>query len=141
MPWFGTLTGRLGVTVDHALLYVKAGGAWARFNHDIATGFPLSVLPPFFADSARDNRLGFTVGVGVEYAFWGNWSAKVEYDYMDFGSKNVEFVSSFVGAPIFGPPLALNQFADDRERVHVVKAGLNYRFWWGKAPTPVTAKY
>jgi outer membrane immunogenic protein len=31
-----TATGRLGLAIDHALLYVKGGGAWAHFNHNEA---------------------------------------------------------------------------------------------------------
>jgi opacity protein-like surface antigen len=46
------------------------------------------------------------LGVGTEYALWNNWSAKVEYNMMDFGNDS---------------PFADNKF-------HVFKAGINYRF-------------
>jgi opacity protein-like surface antigen len=29
------------------------------------------------------------VGGGVEWAFWDNWSAKVEYDFYDFSTRNI----------------------------------------------------
>jgi outer membrane immunogenic protein len=103
----GTLTGRLGMTYDRALLFIKGGGAWAHFNHvatndeDAGTGGtglggggPPPPCIPLCTASVGDDRFGFTVGTGVEYAVWNNWSAKVEYDYMDFGSKNLAF--SFV---------------------------------------------
>ena len=32
---------------------------------------------------------GYLAGVGVEYAFLGNWSAKLEYNYIDFRLQNV----------------------------------------------------
>ena len=33
-----------------------------------------------------DHRNGYTVGAGVEYMFAPSWSAKVEYDYYNFGN-------------------------------------------------------
>ena len=36
------------------------------------------------------------VGTGLEYAFWGNWSAKIEYNYIDFRHKDYNFLASFV---------------------------------------------
>jgi outer membrane immunogenic protein len=33
-----------------------------------------------------DTSTGWTVGAGVEYAFLNNWSAKLEYLYVDLGS-------------------------------------------------------
>jgi outer membrane immunogenic protein len=138
MTWFATATGRLGFAIDHALLYVKAGGAWAHFDRNTNTGF-VSAAPSgvaFSAPTVGENRSGFTFGAGIEYAFWGNWSAKLEYDYMDFGTKTFSFLTT-------QPPAGntVNSTFEDRERVHVVRAGLNYRFNWGKAPVAVMAKY
>src|SRR5882757_8076762 len=71
-------------------------------------------------------RVGYTVGAGLEYMFAQNWSAKVEYQYYDFGT------TSFV------TPGVLTGFGSTRNDEHTVKAGLNYRFNWGG---PVVAKY
>jgi outer membrane immunogenic protein len=135
LDWFATLTGRLGFTVDHALIYIKGGGAWGHFNHDVVSTAAGCGAPGLSCSSSiGDNRSGFTVGTGIEYAIWHNWSAKVEYDYIDFGTKNLAF------------PLIVNtgkfagtSFVDDRERVHVVRAGLNWRFDWGG--WPIIARY
>jgi outer membrane immunogenic protein len=139
LTWFGTVTGRLGVTVDHALLYVKAGGAWGHFDQDAAMSLFIANGPgggPSSAAVLGTNRSGYTVGTGIEYALWSsNWSAKVEYDFMDFGTKNLTF--PFVGN-LFGAGNTANLFVDDRERVHVVRVGLNYRFWSGG---PLFSKY
>ena len=71
---------------------------------------------------------GGTVGVGIEYGFTPNWSAKIEYDYIAFGTRNTAFTS-----PV-GP------FTEDvRQNISLVKAGVNYRFNWGGAP--LMAKY
>jgi outer membrane immunogenic protein len=133
----GTFTGRVGVTYDRALMFIKGGGAWAHFNHvatndetagtgDVGGGGGLATPPctPLCTASVGDDRFGFTVGTGIEYSVWSNWSAKVEYDYMDFGSKNLTF--SFVN-PTTGLLNGIG-YANDRERVHLIKAGLNYQF-------------
>jgi outer membrane immunogenic protein len=128
MTWIGTLTGRLGFVVDHALIYVKAGGAGAHFNYttaNIATGIPLGPGP---VATLGENRGGGTAGFGIEYAFLNNWSAKLEYDYMDFGSRNL----TFNGTPclLSTAAICVNN-TSVRETVSVVRAGVNYRFNWG----------
>ena len=136
MPWFATATARVGAAVDHALVYVKGGAAWAEFDHNIATGATTTgpgIVGPTYALS--DNRFGYTVGAGIEYALGSNWSAKLEYDYMDFGTKNLSLAPTSLG--IFAP-VGITLNVDDRERVQLIKAGLNYRFSWGE---PVVARY
>ena len=39
-----------------------------------------------------ENRLGWTAGVGVEWALWDDWSVRLEYDYYGFGTRNVTFI-------------------------------------------------
>lgn len=109
--WYSTATGRLGYAVDNWLWYVKGGGAWA--DTDTAIG----------GVSVGKTRSGWTIGGGVEYGLTPNWSAKLEYNYLDFGKDDI-------GAPI--------GVRSDMQ-AHLLKAGLNYRFDWGKAP--VVAKY
>jgi opacity protein-like surface antigen len=46
------------------------------------------------------------LGIGAEYALWDNWTAKIEYNMMDFGN---------------GGPFTDNKF-------NILKAGINYRF-------------
>jgi opacity protein-like surface antigen len=121
MPWFATATARIGTTVDHALAYVKGGGAWAEFDHTITTGaagFPVGVSGPTY--DLADNRIGFTVGAGIEYALGRNWSAKIEYDYMDLGTKSLALTPTTLGIIA---PLAIGINVDDRERVQLIKAG------------------
>jgi outer membrane immunogenic protein len=59
-------------------------------------------------------------GIGAEYAFTDNWSAKIEYDYMDMGTHAQRFVDSVSGSLLLD--------ADIRERLNIVKVGINYRF-------------
>jgi outer membrane immunogenic protein len=117
----GSFTGRVGYTWGPALLYVKGGYAYSDNNETLAlAGAPVA----FALDSGHRN--GYTVGAGLEYMFAQNWSAKVEYQYYNFGSSR------------FLAPAPLVPFGTFNNDDHVVKAGLNYRFNWGG---PVVAKY
>jgi opacity protein-like surface antigen len=55
------------------------------------------------------------VGTGLEPAF-GQWSGKIEYNYLGFGSEN--YFSSIIAGGL----------ASGDVNVHLVKGGLNYRF-------------
>ena len=63
-------------------------------------------------------RNGWTVGGGIEVAFTQNWSAKVEYLYMDFGSRDQTF--ALTGLPVITDSVKLYG--------NIVRGGVNYRF-------------
>jgi outer membrane immunogenic protein len=128
--WFATARARAGVTfAERHLLYVTGGAAFAEFSAFKALDFP-GFVGFRYAGSVSDNRVGWVVGAGWEYAFTNNWSAKVEYLHMDFGSSSVLALQNVVN-PVNGLTHTFN-FRED-----VVRVGLNYR--WG--PTAVVAKY
>jgi outer membrane immunogenic protein len=88
LEWFGTVRGRAGIAFDRVLWY--ATGGWAFGERKL--GGPLTssnaaglIATTAFSTSSRMN--GWTVGGGIEWAFWGNWTAKFEYLYIDFGSQ------------------------------------------------------
>jgi outer membrane immunogenic protein len=117
-----TVTGRLGFSFDHALIYAKGGAAWARDSFTISN----VALPPLvtaFSSSLSDTRSGWTIGMGVEYMFANAWSAKVEYDYMDLGTKRYNFTATSAVVPA-----ATFTNWDDTQRIHVMKVGINYHF-------------
>ena len=118
----GSVTGRLGYTWGPALLYAKGGYAWKDGNNlNVATN---GAAVGFTTNG--NHRDGYTVGGGLEYMFAPSWSAKIEYQYYNFGS------TTFTTGPAV---IVGSSFRDDE---HTVKAGLNYRFNWGG---PVVAKY
>jgi outer membrane immunogenic protein len=121
VEWFGTVTGRVGAAVDRALIYLKGGGAWAHEKHDIFFNGKGGGLIARLSDT----RWGWTVGGGIEYAFAPAWSAKVEYNYLDFGKKGHGF--SFDDGQTI-----VNFGMDVRQSIHAVKFGLNYRFTSGR---------
>jgi outer membrane immunogenic protein len=128
-----SVTGRIGALYhDDILIYVKGGWAWSQFRHDVLAtdGSGNNGVYP----TVDDNRSGGTLGFGTEYKIDRNWSAKIEYDYYDFGKRAVIFPPAL--------PINLNSWgafrADISEQTHVIKVGVNYNFgWFG----PVVAKY
>jgi outer membrane immunogenic protein len=140
LRWFATFRGRVGLlATPQTLLYATGGLAVGEFRYSAATNLNITVfgpggagvvptgfqlnLPVGPATSSSDTRLGWTAGAGVEHKFNKNWSGKLEYLYVDYGSKTY-----FSGT--------VNQ-ADVSFKDHVFRAGINYEFIAG----PVVAKY
>jgi outer membrane immunogenic protein len=116
--WVATAVSTLGIAHNNWLLYGKAGVAWENVNYTdnwAVAGIPL------FGGTGSDTRTGWTVGTGLEWAFYQNWSAKVEYDYMDFGTKNVAINGTLAG-------VGIQAGIQDNNHINQFKAGLNYRF-------------
>jgi outer membrane immunogenic protein len=118
LPWFATVRGRVGYAAGPVLFYATGGAAFTRLHTDFAdTALPLSLSASF--DS---NKTGAALGGGIEAALGGNWTAKVEYLYMNFGTVSVTVPSN----PVVGPVFLSSQVRDS-----VARAGLNYRFTSG----------
>ena len=117
-----TLTGRLGGAVDRALIYAKAGAAWAH-DQDTLSSVDLPPSATAFTTQLTNNRFGWTLGMGLEYALAPSWSAKLEWDYMEFSARTTDFaVTNTVVDP--------SNFANwsIAQRLHTMKVGVNYRF-------------
>jgi len=110
----GTAAARLGMAFDRLLLYGKGGAAWTNDNYQVLVAAALR--PLLF--SSNQTRWGWVVGLGVEYAFTDNWTAKLEYNYMDLGNYALNFNEATTS-------VYLN--SNVRERVNLVKVGVNYR--------------
>jgi outer membrane immunogenic protein len=63
------------------------------------------------------------VGVGIEWAFLPNWSAKVEYNFLGLDDR------TFI-APVGFRFLAGDPFIERNRDIQMVKVGINYRFNW-----------
>jgi outer membrane immunogenic protein len=135
--WLADVTGRLGYTWNRWMLYGKGGVAWAHDKYEIdnvvfSDGQQSCFLGCNTNVAGSETRTGWIAGVGLEWAFWNNWSAKIEFDHYDFGTKRVI---------LFDPVHDFSVPADVKQRIEAVKFGINYRFGWGKTPAPVIAKY
>ncbi len=109
--WYGTLDGRLGYVIGPMLLYAKGGGAWMNASYRVVVNSGLDG-----SASTTSDRTGWNVGAGLEYMLTPRWSAKFEYDYLDFGTNTLSF-----GVP-FGTGLTF------KTEVNEVKAGANYHW-------------
>src|SRR5205807_2005002 len=89
------------------------GGAQAGCDYQFAGGFLIGVQGDYA-------WAGVSIGIGGEYAFTNFLSGFVEYNYFDFGTRQVGFTPQVAG---LGPA-----FADVKETKSVVRAGLNFRF-------------
>jgi len=112
----GSITGRVGYTWGPGLLYVKGGYAYSDNSESVTS--TVTGAPVAFATNG-DHSNGWTAGVGVEYMFAPNWSAKAEYQYYNFGNATFTSPAGLVSTGSFT--------TDD----HTVTAGVNYRFNWG----------
>jgi outer membrane immunogenic protein len=130
----GSFAVRFGGTIDRAMLYVKGGLAWAYERHRISAPAIFDGLGAFSVEQ-KHWRWGGMLGAGVEFAFTNSISGKLEYNYMDFGTRTYTFAlpGTF---PFFDPETVDVKI---RQSIHLVKVGLNYRFDVGKYP--VTARY
>jgi outer membrane immunogenic protein len=109
--WTSTVTGRIGAAFDRLLLYGKGGVAFAD---DQSSVNDLSGATA----STSNTRTGWTAGAGLEYALAQNWTAKIEYDYLGFGSETPNLGTTTF--PPYNPSASLN--------VQEVKAGINFKF-------------
>ena len=121
---FGDIKGRLGYAAGPALFFVSGGAAVGDIQHRYDAALNGGAANTFVTN---DTKWGYTVGAGLEYMFAPNWSAKVEYNYIDLGKSTIRY----------SPTIATLRSEWD-DTFHTVKAGINYHFNWGG---PVVAKY
>jgi outer membrane immunogenic protein len=117
--WLTTATGKLGYGWDRVLLYGKGGFAWVSNSGSNAT-----INGTAFGLSTNSTAWGWTGGIGVEWAFFDNWSVRAEYDFI--GLQNQTF-----GLPVTTPP---GNFANDTismssHNIQMVTVGVNYKLY------------
>ena len=98
-PWFGTLRGRAGYALNNVLLYGTAGLAFGELSGQT------------FGLTESHTNAGWTVGLGAEVGLTRNWSAKVEYLYVDLNDSNFVITG-----------------AQNGYRFGLLRAGVNYHF-------------
>ena len=133
-----SIAARAGIAFDRTLVYGKAGWVWGKFdflNTTTRTFGPNSV--PFLGTAAANGTLnGLLLGVGIEHAVTNNWTVKLEYNYLRYGSKELsvtECRNDSIPACAF---VGTNTYHADKQ---IFKIGANYLFNMG--PAAVVAKY
>jgi outer membrane immunogenic protein len=112
MSALGTVRGRVGWAFDRVLVYGTGGVAIANLKDQYS-----SPIFPFTA-SASSSATGWTAGGGVEYALFGNWTAKAEYLHVGFPSRSTSI------SPIPGNTYTF-AFKDS---IDIGRVGINYKF-------------
>ncbi len=80
MNSIATLRARAGWALDDTLLFVTAGGAYARGDIDgIVAAVP---------DHIKADHWGWTIGGGIEHAVTDNFRLRLDYLYTQLGSEN-----------------------------------------------------
>jgi len=148
LDYLGTVRGRIGfLATPSFLLYATGGGAYgdakastsiAQTNNDCVL-HPGNCITPGAASfgSASKTLFGWTAGVGGEWMFAPNWSAKAEYLYYDLGNLTYNSVLTTTGG-IFQGALSsvVNVQSTAKFNGSVARVGVNYHFGG-----PVVAKY
>jgi len=124
------------VTFDRIMLYATGGLAVGEVKADYADSLvpTVGLTTPSAAGSASTTRTGWAFGGGIEGAIDRNWSVKVEYLHMDFGSIDQSVAGG--GAPNnfvlgdFRTTITQTLVSSFHTRVtdDVLRVGLNYRF-------------
>lgn len=110
--YIGRVRGRAGYAMDNMLFFISGGASFA--DDRVTQTNPNNGR----SDSIRKDLAGWNVGAGVEYAFTGNWTGRLEYIYDNFGKTTYDFQSLPTG------------FANRSVRLESssVRVGLQYKF-------------
>ncbi len=108
--WLATLRGRFGYASGNWLFYVTAGGAFGDHKYN-------GVIQAFGIANPSGSVIkgGGTVGVGAEWMFAPNWTAKLEYLVADLGTETFSDNQVSVSA----------RLVED-----MIRVGVNYKFSW-----------
>jgi outer membrane immunogenic protein len=109
--WLATARGRAGYAADRVLFYATAGGAFAN------------VQTNFNGTTTSHTQSGWTAGGGIEWAFADNWTAKVEYLYVNLGNGSVNCINA-VCTGLAGAPIPVSVGLTE----NLVRAGVNFKF-------------
>ena len=114
--WLSTARGRVGYSFNRVLIFATAGAAIGDFQ---------AALNPPATFVSVGPQLGWTAGAGIEFAFTDNWTAKVEYLYVDLGTVSCPAGTSCPPANAAGVSNGSVSLTES-----LVRAGINYKFSW-----------
>lgn len=110
--WLATLGPKGGWAMDRILLSVEGGLALAGEDYSSQGQDGIS--------RGSATRAGWFVGASAEYAVNAKWSLKFDYNYLNFGTKQVSLTRDQGNS---GPTVF-----DIKQDMHTAKIGLNYHF-------------
>ncbi|MGD0151688.1 MAG: outer membrane beta-barrel protein [Xanthobacteraceae bacterium] len=117
----GTFRGRVGPTFGQLFLYATGGLAWGEVKYNYSWAYPGT--GELYSASPSSTRVGWTAGVGGEYAFTNAWSAKVEA--LAFQLDGTTFFAP--GLTTSTPPGDGHIVTAERDNGWMLRVGLNYK--------------
>jgi outer membrane immunogenic protein len=124
MQWSADATVRAGVLpMQNLLVYVKGGASWTSVKYNFTDGGLLA--PGSLTSNATETKVGGLLGFGTEYMFAPHWTAKIEYNYVDYGSHTDNHPLTFAVPPA---ALTVNVPVQSSLKASTMKAGINYLF-------------
>ena len=128
VDWFGAVRGRLGLfPATNTMLFASGGFAYGETKLDAAVVGPVgtacTAATTCSVGSNAGVSVGWTAGVGFEYALRGNLTLKGEYLFVDLGDRSVRTQETATGG---SPPYAYTVKSDFD--FHLVRFGVNYKF-------------
>jgi outer membrane immunogenic protein len=115
--WLTLADARLGYAWDRWLVYGKGGGAFTGTSNSGLTVGGVS----YGLSGTSSSNTGWNAGAGVEWAFWGTWSARVEYDYVRMNTVTYT-------APTAPVPFNTDTLSTNNRTYNLVTLGINYKF-------------
>jgi outer membrane immunogenic protein len=112
--WYATLGGRVGVAMDRTLLFATAGGVITQYINAYGDLDPGPVADAGDLTGLAGPQFGYVLGAGAEFAFDANWTAKLEYNYLNLGTDTTGNLDG-------------DTFTH-RNSSHLIRFGLNYLF-------------
>lgn len=118
----GAFSGRVGYAWNNFMFYGGGGLAWTHnaYNFQNLSVLGNTVCPTGCDASGSIDRTGWLLKAGMEYALSQRWSTSLEYDHLQFDTKDVKFVS-------FNVPGADALFGA-KQNIDILKVSVNYRF-------------
>jgi outer membrane immunogenic protein len=126
--FLATARARLGVALDHTLLFVTGGAAFGTVKTTDTLGTFGGLLTSTTTTTAK--RTGWTVGAGFEYAMTGSWLLRAEYLYVDLGTFDAPILCGALCVDV-NDTVVHHKYTD-----HIFRTGISYKFGG-----PVYAKY
>ena len=123
--WYGAIAGRAGWAADRALFYAKAGVGFTGLKSTVSDGCNAAPCGPgLLSASSSSTRAFWVAGAGIEWAWTGNWTLKMEYLFL--GLNESYAVCGGGGGSVSGSTFCSNHSLGG---VHTTKLGLNFKLF------------
>lgn len=122
--WLFTARPRLGWAADRLLFYVTGGLAVTKIKFGQAYGEPALDFAVRDVAPATKTKIGWTAGLGGEWALRSAWTVKAEYLYTQFNATDI---TGQVTSSLDGSSATFSNSLSPL-KIHAARVGVNYRF-------------